>query len=90
MLHKKFVGNAKLASNFLAASLRFIRSEEIRDDFNRSFQTKGLLRLVPEFFRNCSHRIRVHEGVLDSGAVIGILAKQSGVGSMQCRDDARS
>jgi hypothetical protein len=45
--------NAEIASNFLAVSLRFIRSEEIRNDFNRSFQTEDLLRLVPETFRNC-------------------------------------
>jgi hypothetical protein len=88
--HKKFVGDAEIVSNFLAVSVRFIRSEEIRNDFNRSFQTEDLLRLVPKTFRNCRHRIRVHEGVLDSGAVIGILPQQSGIGSMQCRYDARS
>ena len=53
------------------------------------FKRKGLLRLIPETFRNCGHRIRVYEGVLDRGAVIGILAKQSSVGAMQRRDDAR-
>ena len=64
--------------------------EEVRNDFNRSFETEDLLRLIAKTFRNCRHRIRVHERVLDGGTVIGILPQQGGVGSMQRRDDAGS
>src|SRR6266513_5452307 len=32
----------------------------------------------------------MHEGILDRGAVIGILPQQGGIGSMQSCDDARS
>src|SRR6266496_5009167 len=32
----------------------------------------------------------MHEGILDGGAVIGILPQQGGIGSMQGCDDARS
>src|SRR5213080_5510872 len=31
----------------------------------------------------------MHEGMLDGGAIIGILPQQSGIGSMQSCDDAR-
>ena len=87
--HEELVRDSKLAPHFLATLRWRRRREEIRNDLDLFAQLKGLLRLLPQTFRNRRDRIGMEQRVFDRGAVLGIWTEQSRVGSVQRRHDLR-
>jgi len=87
--HEEFVRDSKFASHFLATLRWRRRREKVRNDLDLFTELKGLIRLLPQTFRNRRDRIGMDQRVFDCGAVLGVGTEQSRVGPVQSRHDLR-